>query len=198
MEKLECVSCQDHICKEGIDCYNTAESALQLCNESSFLEKKLLHTAAQVESKGYMRWPRALEIIRFAEMAGFSHLGLAFCVGLAEETRIFVEMIGYRFEVSSVCCKVGGVYESSLDLEKLNPSKFDDVMCSPLNQAELLNQANCDFNIMIGLCVGHDALFSRRSEAPVTTLIAKDKILGHNPAVALYSRYWKNKLLMEK
>ena len=42
-----------------------------------------------------------------------------------------------------------------------------------------------DLNIEIGLCVGHDSLFYRYSEAPVTTLIAKDWALNHNPIRAL-------------
>ena len=48
----------------------------------------------------------------------------------------------------------------------------------------------------IGLCVGHDSLFYKYSEAPCTTLVTKDRVLGHNPAVALYQAdaYYKNKL----
>ena len=40
---------------------------------------------------------------------------------------------------------------------------------------------------MMGLCVGHDCLFYRHSEAPVTTLVAKDRVLANNPAGALYT-----------
>ena len=29
---------------------------------------------------------------------------------------------------------------------------------------------------------------------PVTTLVAKDRLLAHNPLGAIYSRYWKRKL----
>jgi uncharacterized metal-binding protein len=68
-------------------------------------------------------------------------------------------------------------------------------MCAPLCQADILNQAGTDLNVMIGLCVGHDALFARHSAAPVTTLVVKDRVLGHNPAAALYSRYWRKRLL---
>ena len=39
---------------------------------------------------------------------------------------------------------------------------------------------------MVGLCVGHDSLFFKYSSAPVTVLIAKDRVLGHNPAAGLY------------
>ncbi len=59
-------------------------------------------------------------------------------------------------------------------------------MCNPILQAQLLNKEKTDLNILIGLCVGHDSLFIKYSEAIVTTLIAKDRVLGHNPAAALY------------
>ena len=41
-------------------------------------------------------------------------------------------------------------------------------------------------NFTVGLCVGHDALFNKYSEAPVSALIVKDRVTGHNPAAALY------------
>jgi len=42
-------------------------------------------------------------------------------------------------------------------------------------------------NVLIGLCVGHDSLFFKYSRAPVTVLVAKDRVLGHNPVAALYT-----------
>jgi uncharacterized metal-binding protein len=44
-------------------------------------------------------------------------------------------------------------------------------------------------NLIVGLCLGHDILFTMNSKAPVTTLIVKDRMLGHNPVIALYSNY---------
>jgi uncharacterized metal-binding protein len=41
-------------------------------------------------------------------------------------------------------------------------------------------------NIIVGLCVGHDMLFSKHSSAPVTTLVVKDRVTGHNPVSVLY------------
>ncbi len=41
--------------------------------------------------------------------------------------------------------------------------------------------------IIIGLYTGHDVTFTYLSEAPVTTLIAKDRFLRHNPAATLTS-----------
>jgi uncharacterized metal-binding protein len=42
---------------------------------------------------------------------------------------------------------------------------------------------------LIGLCVGHDSLFFKHSDAPVTVLVAKDRVLGHNPVAALYTSH---------
>ncbi len=39
---------------------------------------------------------------------------------------------------------------------------------------------------MMGLCVGHDALFIKYSDAPVTVLFTKDRVTGNNAAVPLY------------
>ncbi|NQT15049.1 MAG: DUF1847 domain-containing protein [Planctomycetes bacterium] len=44
-------------------------------------------------------------------------------------------------------------------------------------------------NVLCGLCVGHDAVFSLTSKAPVTTLIAKDRVLAHNPVGAVTCPY---------
>nr|WP_279383610.1 hypothetical protein [Methanobacterium formicicum] len=42
--------------------------------------------------------------------------------------------------------------------------------------------------------MGHDILFTQNSQAPVTTLVVKDRVLAHNPLGAIYSRYYQNKL----
>lgn len=51
-------------------------------------------------------------------------------------------------------------------------------------------------NIVMGLCVGHDSLFYKYSDAIVTTLVTKDRVTGHNPAAALYTSnsYYHDKL----
>ena len=64
-------------------------------------------------------------------------------------------------------------------------------------QAQLLNAQKTDLNVVVGLCVGHDSLFMKHSDAPVTTLITKDRVLGHNPAAALYTSNFYYKRLLE-
>ena len=59
-------------------------------------------------------------------------------------------------------------------------------MCSPITQAEILNEERVDFVILLGLCVGHDTLFIKYCRVPMTVIGVKDRVLGHNPLAALY------------
>lgn len=68
------------------------------------------------------------------------------------------------------------------ECEKIGPA-----MCNPIMQARLLNKAQTDLNVVIGLCVGHDSLFYKYSDAYVTTLVTKDRVTGNNPVAALYT-----------
>lgn len=62
-----------------------------------------------------------------------------------------------------------------------------ETMCNPLLQAELLNRAETEFNVLLGLCVGHDSLFLKAAKAPCTVLAVKDRVTGHNPLAAVYT-----------
>ncbi len=50
----------------------------------------------------------------------------------------------------------------------------------------MLNESGCQFNIVLGLCVGHDSLFFKYCEGLMTVLVAKDRVLAHNPIGALH------------
>ena len=84
-------------------------------------------------------------------------------------------------------------------IKKLKPGQYE-AMCNPILQAKLLNEQKTDFNIALGLCVGHDSLFYQYSEARVTTLVVKDRVLAHNPVGAIYCAdgYFKNRLKIEE
>jgi uncharacterized metal-binding protein len=133
---------------------------------------------------------RVEEIIEFAKKMGYRKLGVAFCAGLFSEARTLVKILQkHGFEVVSVCCKAGGIPKEFLglsDAEKVRIGRYE-TMCNPIAQAELLNEARTDFNVLVGLCVGHDALFLKNAEALTTVLVAKDRVLGHNPVAALYN-----------
>jgi uncharacterized metal-binding protein len=134
--------------------------------------------------------PRILETMEFASKMGYKKLGMAFCGGLRNEAKTVNQILESRgFEVVSVCCKVGGIPKETIGIAQnqkiAGPGSFE-AMCNPITQAEILNAEATEFNIMVGLCVGHDSLFLQHVKAPTTVLIVKDRVLGHNPAAALY------------
>ncbi len=132
---------------------------------------------------------RIVEIYEFAEKMKYRRLGLAFCVGLAREAGIVCEILEARgFEVISVLCKAGRTSKDRIgltDAEKIYQGT-DEAMCNPIFQAKLLNHLKIDFNILLGLCVGHDSIFFKYAEAPTTVLAVKDRVTGHNPLAAIY------------
>ena len=134
--------------------------------------------------------PRVQEICEFANKMGYTKLGIAFCAGLHSEARSLANILKAQgFNTASVVCKVGCTPKESISLketEKIKIGEFEP-MCSPIVQAAILNKEKTDFNILVGLCVGHDSLFFKYSEAYTTVLVAKDRVLGHNPAAALYT-----------
>lgn len=132
---------------------------------------------------------RMIEICEFAGKMGYKRLGLAFCAGLVKEAAVVVNILErWNFDVVSVLCKAGATPKESLgirDEEKVMQGT-NEVMCNPVYQAKLLNHEKCEFNILMGLCVGHDALFFKYAEAPTTVLAVKDRVTGHNPLAAIY------------
>lgn len=133
---------------------------------------------------------RIEEILEFAEKMNYRRLGLAFCIGLRKEAKAVENLIDSRgIEVVSVVCKVGGNPKEVLGLtsaEQIDASA-DEVMCNPILQAMVLNKERTEFNILLGLCVGHDSLFFKYSNALCTVLAVKDRLLGHNPLAAVYN-----------
>ena len=134
--------------------------------------------------------PRVEEIAQFAKKMDYRKLGIAFCSGLKREAEILTNILENRgFEVVSVCCKCGAVPKERIGIteeQKIKGPGSWESMCNPISQAEILNSESTDFNIIVGLCVGHDSLFFKYADAPTTVLVAKDRVFGHSPASALY------------
>jgi uncharacterized metal-binding protein len=163
------------------------------------LEARMARAAAEVEGTYYGKLTRVEEIIAFANRIGAKRIGIATCIGLIEETRIFVKILkAHDLKSFTVLCKVGSVDKCDVgipDSLKVKKGSFEAI-CNPVLQAELLNQQKTNLNVIVGLCVGHDSLFIKHAIAPVTTLITKDRVTGHNPAVALYtSGFYYQRLL---
>lgn len=132
---------------------------------------------------------RIEETCEFALKMGYRRLGLAFCLGLSGEAKIVEEILkGYGFEVVSICCKAGNTSKDFIgitDDEKIYRGT-DEAMCNPVFQAKALSHEKVDFNILLGLCVGHDTLFLKFSDIPTTVLAVKDRVTGHNPLAPVY------------
>ena len=149
--------------------------------------------------KPYVVYPtktRIQETVEFSNKMGFHRLGVAFCGGLSHEVGILSEILKKQgFEVASVICMVGRTPKEFIGInedQKVNIGEFES-MCSPIAQAKILNTVKTDFNIIFGLCVGHDSLFMRYSAALCTTLVTKDRVTGHNPlaALTLHKSYYR-------
>jgi len=134
--------------------------------------------------------PRILETVEFARRMQYKRLGLAFCLGLRPEAKIVEKVFASEgFEVVSALCKMGRTPKEDIgvrDDQKINIGCFES-MCNPIAQAFVMNEEKTEFNIVMGLCVGHDSLFLKYADAPCTVLAAKDRLLGHNPLAAVYT-----------
>lgn len=187
---MKCVQCNQkpvHKCYfEGHDCTGGVARTGEYENDEV---RRMLTTASELEARYYMRLTRLEEIIKYAQELGFKRLGLAFCVGLAREAEVVAGILAKNFQVYSVCCKAGGINKDDLSVSHVIEGRFESI-CNPAGQAAVLREKETEFNIMLGLCVGHDALFNKYSAAPVTTLAVKDRVLGHNPLAAIYSNYY--------
>ncbi len=201
-----CAGCKVQSCKTGSDriedypewCWYEGEKdgwrgkwlAEALMEYKKEKNQRLYKTAAKVESSGYKKWTRLQEIAEFALAAGFENIGLAFCIGLDREAELAARYFAGRgLEVNSVVCCCGSIDKAKLNVppeDRFTAEGFE-AGCNPIGQTKVLAECGTEFNVMLGLCVGHDALFFKYSEAPATVLAAKDRVLGHNPLAAVYN-----------
>jgi len=188
----ECDLCDHFACSQAKDCFDGRRDTIESYRDDQ-PTLTLAAAAADVEAAHYGRATRLEEIVHFARAIDARHVGVAFCTGLKAEARIYCDLMRRRFKISSVCCKNCAVPKKTFSMPHVKPVKRES-MCNPKGQAERLNEAQTDLNVLIGLCVGHDSIFFKHSDAPVTVLVAKDRVLAHNPIGALYSPYLRRKL----
>ena len=208
-ETLSCVDCAKAKCHLGGKLTSFCETEKM---DPELLEKvrqeylddpevlKMMQAADEVEFNGYGTLTRVQEIAEFATRMGYKRIGIATCVGLLKEARITAKIFrSHGLEVYGIGCKVGMISKQDLGIPEEH-NALGSCICNPIMQAALLEKYKTDYNVVIGLCVGHDALFNKYSKAPVSTLICKDRVLGHNPAAALYMAdgFYAKKLFGEK
>ena len=189
-----CASCTIHACKdpEHKDMPKNCPMRQEALVEEAKAEyqkpevQKFFVTSSEIEHDGYCQWPRLKETMVFCKRMGYKKIGLGFCIGFAKEARIVADLFRNEgFTVVSAVCKSGGVDKTEAgipDEKKLKPGQYE-AMCNPILQAKLLNEQ-----------------FYQYSEARVTTLVVKDRVLAHNPVGAIYCAdgYFKNRLKVEE
>jgi len=161
------------------------EDAMRCYEEDE--NRRSMIAAGEVEFDHYCQYTRIEEIMAYAKKMGMKKLGIATCVGLIRESNTLASILrSHGFEVYGVACKAGVQKKSDVGIpDRCNA--IGENMCNPILQAKVLNEAKTDLNIVVGLCVGHDSLFYKYSDALVTTAVTKDRVLGHNPVAALYT-----------
>ena len=189
---MQCALCKQKSCRNGQNCPGIQPEEIKSLYNTK--DRQLMESAAKIEGQYYMQLSRIEESVKFAEEMGCSSVGIAFCMGLANEAKYIAQYFQKFFTVHSVCCKVCSFGKHEFNLRQIKDDHFE-AMCNPVIQAKLLNDAKTELNFTIGLCVGHDMIFNSHSAAPVSTLVAKDRLLNHNPLSVIYSSYWRNKRL---
>lgn len=188
---MKCALCEKKECYDGKDCTKMKQD---IEKKYSTKDIKSMKISASIEAQFYMKKTRLEELILYAREMGYKKIGLAFCIGLSEESRILHKILSKEFEVHSVCCKVCGIDKTTFDLDRLHSEKKEEATCNPIGQTVVLKEKKTDLNIILGLCIGHDILFTKYSNAPVTTLAVKDRVLAHNPLGVIYSNYYREKI----
>jgi len=177
---MRCDLWEDQKCREGEPCIE--RNSIEL--DSDPHEKMMMQTAAFVESEFYGDLNRIEEVVEFASRMEYKKLGIAFCVGLKEEATKIADFLSNFFEIEAICCKVCGIPKSEMGAP--TSDRVGPISCNPIEQARMLEQKKTDMNLVIGLWVGHDALFIKHSHTYVVPLVVKDRVLGHNPLAAVY------------
>ncbi len=152
--------------------------------------------SARTEFDGNCKRSRVEDVLHLAKLLGIKKIGIASCAALLNESRALARVLRkHGYEVLGVACKCGAVKKTDLGVPEecvhIGPNA-----CNPVLQALILNREKTELNVLVGLCVGHDSLFYRYSDAFVTTLVAKDRLTGHNPVAPLQmlDSFWRRLL----
>ena len=125
---------------------------------------------------------RAEEIILFAKVAGYNKLGIVYCTEMQQEASLYTDVLENNgFDVVAICCKAGAIPKEKFGVaegEKLYGASSEETACNGVILAELLNADNTDMNVVMGLCVGQDALLYKYADAFSLPFIVADRVYG--------------------
>ena len=184
---MSCCDCTVHACIKGgelpEDCMvglcadNAREQVLDLYLNTD-VRPIMLNAMKSARMGSRNKWPRLHEVICFARGIGAKKIGIASCSTYIKEVPLLARILRDEgFEVIGTMCKMATIRRSDVKIED-DEAKSDSIICNPIMQAEALNNAGTDMNVVVGLCVGHDMLFSKYSNAWCTTLVVRDQSLG--------------------
>jgi uncharacterized metal-binding protein len=186
---IDCLNCEDRICLRGDECY-----LCSMCSKSDLSAERLriLLSVANVSRGHEGELCRLAELVSFCLTMKYERVGIAFCIDLLKQAEIVAGILRRFVKVLPVCCQVRSGHEKIASMENrtdtvsIQPS--GRIPCNPVAQAEILNRAGTDLNVILGLSIGADCLFIQMSKAPVTTLFVKDKSAEDNPICIAYSK----------
>jgi uncharacterized metal-binding protein len=151
----------------------------------------MLESAADINYEPERSLCRVAELVYFFLEMKYKRVGIAFCVELLDQTRVLAGVLRRFFDVLAVCCRVGNSRVDQQGMKsELDGLDLESVRCNPLGQAEILHKFGSEINVIVGLCIGVDCVFTKASKVPVTTLFVKDRMLANNPIGAMYSDYY--------
>ena len=177
---MDCLSCRRKSCR-----------SVQSCGAEKFRKNDVLDTYGQVKHSQLVRNAASLvdngrggtlsriqELIEFAVGGEYRKVGLAYCYGMEKTAgdirRMFLDG---GVPCIGISCTCGAMAQSEINSE----SRLPGVSCNPVSQAAQLTAEGVDLAVQVGLCLGHDILFTREFAGDQTTLVVKDRVHGHNP-----------------
>ena len=182
---IDCIACGDRVCLSGGQCRSYAEGKPMA--EVGAQLQQVSEVAMDIAAEPERVLCRIAELVYFCVEMKYQHVGLAFCVDLLSESATVVRLLRRFVRVTPVCCRAGEPVHDQYGTAGSN--------CNPFAMARILNEAQTDLNVSVGLSMGCDVVFDRLSQAPVTTLFVKDKLLANNPVSAVHSRYVLERIL---
>ncbi|MGW8178232.1 MAG: DUF1847 domain-containing protein [bacterium] len=189
---VDCLDCEERVCLKGEICQFSSRRPTRVKSDID----QMLESAADISMETERALCRVAELVYFFLEMNYKSVGIAFCEELLDQTRVLAGVLRRFFDVFAVCCKVGDIGPDKQSAR----SDFDALgsTCNPLGQAEILGRFGSQINVIVGLCIGADCVFTKASKVPVTTLFVKDRMLANNPIGAVYSDHYLAEIARHK
>jgi uncharacterized metal-binding protein/predicted Fe-Mo cluster-binding NifX family protein len=179
---VDCLACQTRECFRNEACHL---SAPRINNTVDPDLPTMMKTATDMRLETETISCRMAELVYFILKMNYRKIGIAFCIDLIQQTTVLAAVLRRFTEVCCVCCRIKNASENDHQTMQSKTSGSSN----PLGQADVLNEFESELNILVGLNIGMDCIFTNASKAPVTTLFVKDRMLANNPIGAIYSDF---------